>query len=193
MKFVFATTEPEKVIATIRSRTHHYPFRLVPPGELHGVPRHDLRAGGRHRRPRRHLAGRARRRRLGPRLAVRARPADRRGAATTGISYEYAAGLLGYTDASLLDDTVDAFAAGDAAAVFRIVDRVVEAGHDPRRFAEDLLERLRDLIILDAVPDAAGGDPRRPPGRRARADAPAGRPLRRRPAVPRRRHRQRSA
>ena len=99
--------------------------------------------------------------------------------------------LLGYTDATLLDDVVDAFAAGDAAAVFRIVDQVVEAGHDPRRFAEDLLERLRDLVIIAAVPDAAGGDPRRPPGRRAGADAPAGRPLRRRRAVPGRRHRQR--
>ena len=74
----------------------------------------------------------------------------------SGITYQLAAALLGYTDATLLDDTVEAFAAGDAAAVFRIVDRVVEAGHDPRRFAEDLLERLRDLIIIDAVPDAAG-------------------------------------
>ena len=78
------------------------------------------------------------------------------GAPDSGITYEYAAGLLGLTDANLLDDTVEAFAAGDAAAVFRIVDQVVEAGHDPRRFAEDLLERLRDLIIIDAVPDAAG-------------------------------------
>ena len=73
-----------------------------------------------------------------------------------GISYEYAAGLLGLTDSNLLDDTVEAFAAGDAASVFRIVDQVVEGGHDPRRFADDLLERLRDLIIIDAVPDAAG-------------------------------------
>jgi DNA polymerase III subunit gamma/tau len=78
------------------------------------------------------------------------------GAGADGLTYSGAAALLGYTDASLLDDTIDAFAAGDAAAVFRIVDRVVEGGHDPRRFTEDLLERLRDLIVIDAVPDAAG-------------------------------------
>ena len=155
VKFVFATTEPEKVIATIRSRTHHYPFRLVPPGELHS-----------------HLAGLCEQEKVAVdptvlSLVVRAGRGSVRdsmsvldqllaGAGPEGLTYAGAAALLGYTDASLLDDTVDAFAAADAAAVFEIVDRVVEGGHDPRRFAEDLLERLRDLIILDAVPDAAG-------------------------------------
>jgi DNA polymerase-3 subunit gamma/tau len=155
VKFVFATTEPEKVIATIRSRTHHYPFRLVPPGELQG-----------------HLAGVCEQEKVAVdsavlSLVVRAGRGSVRdslsvldqllaGAGDEGLTYAGAAALLGYTDASLLDDTIDAFAAGDAAAVFRIVDRVVEGGHEPRRFTEDLLERLRDLIVIDAVPDAAG-------------------------------------
>jgi DNA polymerase III subunit gamma/tau len=155
VKFVFATTEPEKVIATIRSRTHHYPFRLVPPGELQA-----------------HLSGVCEQEKVAVdpavlSLVVRAGRGSVRdslsvldqllaGAGEDGLTYVGAAALLGYTDASLLDDTIDAFAAGDAAAVFRIVDRVVEGGHEPRRFTEDLLERLRDLIVIDAVPDAAG-------------------------------------
>jgi len=153
--FVFATTEPDKVIATIRSRTHHYPFRLVPPRELHA-----------------HLARVCEEEKVTVdpavlSLVVRAGRGSVRdslsvldqllaGAGEEGLTYAGAAALLGYTPSTLLDDTVDALAAGDAAAVFRIVDQVVEAGHDPRRFAEDLLERLRDLIIIDAVPDAAG-------------------------------------
>jgi DNA polymerase-3 subunit gamma/tau len=155
VKFVFATTEPEKVIATIRSRVHHYPFRLVPPGELTAYLLTLCEKEG-------VTADRA-----AVSLVVRAGRGSVRdsmsildqlvaGAPDTGITYDYAAGLLGLTDANLLDDTVEAFAAGDAASVFQIVDQVVEAGHDPRRFAEDLLERLRDLIIIDAVPEAAG-------------------------------------
>jgi DNA polymerase-3 subunit gamma/tau len=153
LKFIFATTEPEKVIGTIRSRTHHYPFRLVPPGALRdnlaricdaeGVPIEPAALG----------------------LVVRAGAGSVRdaqsvldqlvaGAGDEGVTYKRAVALLGYTDASLIDDVVDAFAAHDGGAVFEIVDRVVEAGHDPRRFAEDLLGRLRDLIVLDAVPDA---------------------------------------
>jgi DNA polymerase-3 subunit gamma/tau len=154
VKFVFATTEPDKVIATIRSRTHHYPFRLVPPGELQS-----------------HLARVCEQEKVTVdpsvlSLVVRAGRGSVRdslsvldqllaGAGPGGLTYSQAVALLGYTDASLLDDTIDAFAAGDAAGVFSIVDRVVEGGHDPRRFADDVLERLRDLIILDAVPDAA--------------------------------------
>jgi len=153
LKFIFATTEPEKVIGTIRSRTHHYPFRLVPPGalrdnlaricEAEGVPIEPAALG----------------------LVVRAGAGSVRdaqsvldqlvaGAGDDGVTYKRAVALLGYTDASLIDDVVDAFAAHDGGAVFEIVDRVVEAGHDPRRFAEDLLGRLRDLIVLDAVQDA---------------------------------------
>ncbi|MGZ4494858.1 MAG: DNA polymerase III subunit gamma and tau [Nocardioides sp.] len=154
VKFIFATTEPEKVIATIRSRTHHYPFRLVPPGELltylgtlceresvtvdPGVLQLVVRAG-----------------RGSVRDSLSVLDQLMAGAGEGGVTYPLAISLLGYTDAALLDDTIEAFAAVDAAAVFGIVDRVVEAGHDPRRFAEDLLERLRDLIIIEAVPDDA--------------------------------------
>ncbi|NHC15402.1 DNA polymerase III subunit gamma and tau [Motilibacter deserti] len=154
VKFVFATTEPEKVIGTIRSRTHHYPFRLVPPTRLQE-----------------HLASICEREGVGVEkgvlpLVVRAGRGSVRdalsvldqlvgGAGPEGVTYALATALLGFTDASLLDATVDAFAAGDGAAVFTMVDRVIEGGLDPRRFAEDLLERLRDLIILDAVPDSA--------------------------------------
>jgi DNA polymerase III subunit gamma/tau len=153
LKFIFATTEPDKVIGTIRSRTHHYPFRLVPPGALRDNLARICAAEGVTIEPAA----------LG--LVVRAGAGSVRdaqsvldqlvaGAATDGVTYRDAVALLGYTDVSLLDDVVDAFGAHDGGAVLEIVDRVMEAGHDPRRFAEDLLERLRDLIVLNAVPDA---------------------------------------
>ena len=153
LKFIFATTEPEKVIGTIRSRTHHYPFRLVPPGALRENLARICVAEGVSIEPAA----------LG--LVVRAGAGSVRdaqsvldqlvaGAAADGVTYRDAVALLGYTDASLLDDVVEAFGAHDGGTVLEIVDRVVEAGHDPRRFAEDLLERLRDLIVLNAVPDA---------------------------------------
>jgi DNA polymerase-3 subunit gamma/tau len=154
LKFIFATTEPEKVIGTIRSRTHHYPFRLIPPSvlrvylttlcEREGVPVEPavfplvVRAG----------AGSAR-----DSLSVLDQLIA--GAGAEGVTYSMATALLGYTDGTLLDDVVEAFAAHDGAAVFEIVDRVIEGGHDPRRFVTDLLERFRDLVILAAVPDAA--------------------------------------
>jgi DNA polymerase III subunit gamma/tau len=153
LKFVFATTEPEKVIPTIRSRTHHYPFRLVPPAVLRehleqvldseGVPYEPavlpivIRAG----------AGSVR-------DALSVLDQLIAGSDEAGLRYDRAIALLGYTDDRLLDEVIEAFAAGDGAAVFHAVDHVVEAGHDPRRFAADLLDRLRDLIILRAVPDA---------------------------------------
>ncbi|MFD8193408.1 DNA polymerase III subunit gamma and tau [Streptomyces wuyuanensis] len=155
LKFIFATTEPEKVIGTIRSRTHHYPFRLVPPGTLReylgevcGKERIPVEDG------------------VLP-LVVRAGAGSVRdsmsvmdqllaGATDEGVTYAMATALLGYTDGSLLDSVVEAFASGDGAAVFEVVDRVIEGGNDPRRFVADLLERLRDLVILAAVPDAAG-------------------------------------
>ncbi|OEV01924.1 DNA polymerase III subunit gamma/tau [Streptomyces qinglanensis] len=153
LKFIFATTEPEKVIGTIRSRTHHYPFRLVPPGTL-----------------RDYLDEVCGREQISVEdavlpLAVRAGAGSVRdsmsvmdqllaGAGADGVTYAMATSLLGYTDSALLDDVVDAFAAGDGARAFEIVDRVIEGGHDPRRFVTDLLERLRDLVILAAVPDA---------------------------------------
>ncbi|GAA2790399.1 hypothetical protein GCM10019017_39790 [Streptomyces showdoensis] len=154
LKFIFATTEPEKVIGTIRSRTHHYPFRLVPPGTLReylgevcgreGIPVEDgvlplvVRAG----------AGSVR-------DSMSVMDQLLAGATDAGVTYAMATSLLGYTDGSLLDSVVDAFAAGDGAAAFEVVDRVIEGGNDPRRFVADLLERLRDLVILAAVPDAA--------------------------------------
>ncbi|MFH9009219.1 DNA polymerase III subunit gamma and tau [Streptomyces afghaniensis] len=154
LKFIFATTEPEKVIGTIRSRTHHYPFRLVPPGTLReylaevcqkeAIPVEDgvlplvVRAGGGSVRDSMSVMDQL--------LA---------GAAADGVTYAMATALLGYTDGSLLDSVVEAFATGDGAAAFEVVDRVIEGGNDPRRFVADLLERLRDLVILAAVPDAA--------------------------------------
>jgi DNA polymerase-3 subunit gamma/tau len=154
LKFVFATTEPEKVIATIRSRTHHYPFRLVPPAVLRELLEEILAAEQVSYQPA-----------VLP-LVVRAGAGSVRdalsvldqllaGSGPEGLVYERTVALLGYSDDSLLDETVDAFAAGNGAAVFQAVDKVVEAGHDPRRFAADLLDRLRDLIILAAVPGAS--------------------------------------
>ncbi|MFE1249640.1 DNA polymerase III subunit gamma and tau [Streptomyces sp. NPDC058741] len=153
LKFIFATTEPEKVIGTIRSRTHHYPFRLVPPGTLRDylfevcqkeqIPVDDgvvplvVRAG----------AGSVR-------DSMSVMDQLLAGATADGVTYAMATSLLGYTDGSLLDSVVEAFATGDGAAAFEVVDRVIEGGNDPRRFVADLLERLRDLVILAAVPDA---------------------------------------
>jgi DNA polymerase-3 subunit gamma/tau len=154
LKFVFATTEPEKVIATIRSRTHHYPFRLMPPAVLRGLLEEILEAEGVRYEPAvlpvviRAGAGSAR-----DTLSILDQLLA--GSGDEGLTYERAVALLGYTDESLLDEVAAAFAGGDGAAVFRAVDRVVEAGHDPRRFAADLLDRIRDLIVLAAVPDAA--------------------------------------
>ena len=152
--FIFATTEPEKLIATIRSRTHHYPFRLVPPGILtkhlekiceeegvkvaKGVIPLVVRAGGGSVRDSLSV--------LGQLLA---------GAGPDGVTYEIAIALLGYTDSAILDQVIDSFAAGDGASVYQSVDHLVEAGHEPRRFAQDLLERLRDLIVLESIPQSA--------------------------------------
>ena len=152
--FIFATTEPDKLISTIRSRTHHYPFRLVPPALLtthleticnsEGVPVSKgvlplvVRASGGSVRDSLSI--------LGQLLA---------GAGSDGVTYEIALHLLGFTDVALLDDAIDAIAARDGAALFQSIDRVIEAGHDPRRFAQDLLERIRDLLVLASVPDSA--------------------------------------
>ncbi len=160
VKFIFATTEPEKVIGTIRSRTHHYPFRLVPPAAMLEYVQNLCETEGVQRRAGRAAPRGPRRRRLAARHALAAGPADRRfravadsGAVT--VRYERAVALLGYTHAELLDEVVDAFAAADAAAAFAAVDRVVQTGQDPRRFVDDLLERLRDLIIIAATGQGA--------------------------------------
>jgi DNA polymerase III subunit gamma/tau len=153
LKFVFATTEPEKVIPTIRSRTHHYPFRLMPPAILRGLLEEILASEDVRYEPAvlpvvvRAGAGSAR-------DALSVLDQLLAGSDETGLTYERAVALLGYTDDSLLDEVAEAFARGDGAAVFRAVDRVVEGGHDPRRFTADLLDRFRDLIVLAAVPDA---------------------------------------
>jgi DNA polymerase-3 subunit gamma/tau len=153
LRFIFATTEPEKVIPTIRSRTHHYPFRLIPPRLLTS-----------------YLSELCEKEKVSIEpaalpLVVRAGAGSARdtlsvldqlmgGAGPDGITYALASGLLGYTPDTLLDEVVDAFAAGDGSAVFGVVDKVIETGQDPRRFTEDLLRRLRDLVIVSAVPDA---------------------------------------
>ena len=153
VKFVFATTEPEKVIGTIRSRTHHYPFRLVPPARLHAYLEHLCRAEGVNVEPGvLSFVVRAGGGSVRDSLSVLDQLIS--GSGQAGLTYDGAAALLGFTDGELLDATVTAFGASDAGAVFTHIDRVIETGHDPRRFVEDLLERFRDLIVLDAVPDA---------------------------------------
>jgi DNA polymerase-3 subunit gamma/tau len=150
VKFIFATTEPEKVIGTIRSRTHHYPFRLVPPAQMldyvqslcdtegvtvaPGVLPLVVRAGG-----------------GSPRDTLSLLDQLMAGSDNDTVDYERAVALLGYTHAALLDEVIDAIAARDAAGAFNAVDRVVQTGQDPRRFVEDLLERLRDLIVVAAT------------------------------------------
>jgi len=147
--FIFATTEPDKLISTIRSRTHHYPFRLVPPAILSshlekicasegikvakGVISLVVRASGGSVRDSLSI--------LGQLLA---------GAGSDGVTYEIAVALLGYTDSALIDEAIDAIAAQDSASLFTTIDRVIESGQDPKRFASDLLERMRDLIIVGA-------------------------------------------
>jgi len=151
--FIFATTEPDKVLQTIRSRTHHYPFRLIPPSALRAHLERICAAEGATVEPT-----------VFP-LVVRSGGGSARdslsildqllaGAGPEGVTYTMAVGLLGVTDAALLDDMIDSLAVGDSAAVYATIDRVVEAGHDPRRFAADLLERFRDLMMIDAMPDA---------------------------------------
>jgi DNA polymerase-3 subunit gamma/tau len=153
LKFIFATTAPDKIIGTIRSRTYHYPFRLIPARTLQdnladicereGVTIEPAalalvaRASGGSARDAQSI--------LGQLIA---------GSGTEGVTYELAVALLGFTDAALLDDVVDSIAASDAAAMFGALDRVMDSGHDPRRFLTDLLERFRDLIVVRSVPDA---------------------------------------
>ncbi len=152
--FVFATTEPDKVLPTIRSRTHHYPFRLLAPRTMRALIERIcaaedvqiddavfplvIRAGG-----------------GSPRDSLSVLDQLLAGADGNHVHYPRALALLGATDVALIDDAVDALAAGDAAALFGAVESVIDAGHDPRRFATDLLDRFRDLIVLQAVPDAA--------------------------------------
>jgi DNA polymerase-3 subunit gamma/tau len=168
VKFIFATTEPEKVLGTIRSRTHHYPFRLIPPAVLRPYLQQLTEAEGVHVDPA-----------VLP-LVVRAGGGSARdtlsvldqlisGSGPEGVSYPRAVSLLGVTDVALIDEMCDALAAGDGAAAYQTIDRVAEAGHDPRRFASDLLERFR--------------------GRPTGADGRAGDPARAGDAVPLRGHR----
>jgi DNA polymerase-3 subunit gamma/tau len=152
--FIFATTEPEKVLPTIRSRTHHYPFRLIPPGSMRELLERNVAAEGVKVEPA-----------VYP-LVIRAGGGSARdtqsvldqllaGAGPDGVGYSRAVALLGVTDVALIDDMVDGLSADDSAVVFGTVEKLTEAGHDPRRFATDLLDRLRDLVMLRSVPDAA--------------------------------------
>ncbi|TDD97538.1 DNA polymerase III subunit gamma and tau, partial [Jiangella asiatica] len=175
LKFIFATTAPDKIIGTIRSRTHHYPFRLIPTKTLQqnlgwiceqeGVAIEPAalalvaRAGAGSARDAQSI--------LGQLIA---------GAGDDGVTYELAVALLGFTDAAMLDQVVEAIAAGDGGSVFGALDRVMDAGHDPRRFLTDLLERFRDLIVLRAAPDAvAEGLLDTPPDQAERMSAQASR------------------
>ena len=180
LRFIFATTEPEKVIPTIRSRTHHYPFRLIPPRLLSSYLSELCEREGVAIEP------------AALPLVVRAGAGSARdtlsvldqlmgGSGPGGVTYDLASGLLGYTPDTLLDEVVDAFAAADGSAVFGVVDKVIETGQDPRRFTEDLLRRLRDLVV----------DRRRPGGHRDRAHRRRRGPGRaaRRPGRPVRQHR----
>ncbi|MGH3869537.1 MAG: DNA polymerase III subunit gamma and tau [Pseudonocardiaceae bacterium] len=152
--FVFATTEPEKVLATIRSRTHHYPFRLLPPSTMRGLLEQVCAREGVLIEPA-----------VYP-LVIRAGGGSARdslsvldqllaGAGTDGVTYARAVALLGVTDVALIDDMVSALATQDGATVFATIDQLVEAGHDPRRFASDLLQRFRDLVLLRVAPEQA--------------------------------------
>ena len=153
LRFIFATTEPDKVLPTIRSRTHHYPFRLIPPRLLSDYLSQLAGEEGVAIEP------------AALPLVVRAGAGSARdslsvldqllgGAGEAGVTHKLASDLLGFTPDTLLDEVVEAFASRDGAAVFSVVDKVVETGQDPRRFTEDLLRRLRDLVIVTAVPDA---------------------------------------
>ncbi|MEU6135675.1 DNA polymerase III subunit gamma and tau [Nocardioides sp. NPDC047086] len=153
LRFIFATTEPEKVIPTIRSRTHHYPFRLFPPKLVSDYISTLCEKEGINVEPAAlPLVARAGAGSMRDSLSVMDQLLG--GAGPEGVTYELAAGLLGYTPDALLDEVVDAFAAHDGAAVFGVIDKIIETGQDPRRFTEDLLRRLRDLVIVKAVPDA---------------------------------------
>ena len=154
LRFIFATTEPEKVLPTIRSRTHHYPFRLIPPRQLSDyLHRLCVEEGVRIESAALPLVVRAGGGSARDALSVLDQLMG--GAGADGVTHELAGALLGYTPETLLDEVVDAFAAVDGATVFGVVDKVVETGRDPRRFTEDLLRRLRDLVIVAAVPEAA--------------------------------------
>ena len=151
--FIFATTEPEKIIGTIRSRTHHYPFRLLTPPAMKGLLERTVASEGVHVDdsvyPMVIQAGGG-----SPRDTLSILDQLLAGAGPDGLTYDIARPLLGVTDLGLLDKTIEALAEQDKAALFMIVDDVIEAGHEPRRFTIDLLDRLRDLMILQAVPGA---------------------------------------
>ncbi|WP_033293009.1 DNA polymerase III subunit gamma and tau [Amycolatopsis jejuensis] len=151
--FIFATTEPDKVLTTIRSRTHHYPFRLIPPSSMRDLLERNVAAEGATVEPA-----------VYP-LVIRAGGGSARdtqsvldqllaGAGPDGVTYPRAVSLLGVTDVALIDDMIFALADDDATTVFATVEKLAEGGHDPRRFATDLLDRLRDLVLMRSVPDA---------------------------------------
>jgi DNA polymerase-3 subunit gamma/tau len=175
LRFIFATTAPDKILSTIRSRTHHYPFRLIPgrilQQNLAYICRQEkvaiepaalalvARAGAGSARDAQSI--------LGQLIA---------GAGEEGVTYDLAIALLGFTDATLLDEVVDAIAANDGAGVFAAIDKVMDSGHDPRRFLTDLLERFRDLVIVQTVPNAASsGLIEAPDDQAARMSSQAGR------------------
>ena len=153
--FIFATTEPEKMLGTIRSRTHNYPFRLLAPQAMRELVQHVVEEEGVHVDenvyPLVIRAGGG-----SPRDTLSILDQMLSGAGEDGLTYELALPLLGVTDLTLLDAAVDALADRDASAMYRTIDQVIESGHEPRRFALDLLDRMRDLLLIRTVPDAFG-------------------------------------
>lgn len=151
--FIFATTEPERVLPTIRSRTHHYPFRLLTPPDMRGLLERVVTAEGVRVEPDVYplviQAGGG-----SPRDSLSVMDQLIAGSGTDGVDYETSAAILGVTDSVIITDAIEALAAGDRAAMFSVVGRVIMSGQDPARFASDLLGRVRDLLVLSAVPNA---------------------------------------
>lgn len=151
--FIFATTEPERVLPTIRSRTHHYPFRLLTPPDMRGLLERVVTAEGVQVDPDVYplviQAGGG-----SPRDSLSIMDQLIAGSGTDGVDYETSAAILGVTDSVIITDAIEALAAGDRAAMFSVVGRVIMSGQDPARFASDLLGRVRDLLVLSAVPNA---------------------------------------
>ena len=151
--FIFATTEPERVLPTIRSRTHHYPFRLLTPPDMRGLLERVVTAEGVRVEPDVYplviQAGGG-----SPRDSLSVMDQLIAGSGTNGVDYETSAAILGVTDSVIITDAIEALAAGDRAAMFSVVGRVIMSGQDPARFASDLLGRVRDLLVLSAVPNA---------------------------------------
>ena len=153
VRFIFATTDPDKVLTTIRSRTHNYAFRLVGTKDLQQLLASICEAEGVSAEPSAlALVARAGAGSVRDSLSILGQVIA--GSGTDGVTYAEVAGQLGVTESAVLDATIEAIANRDGAALFDVVEGVVDSGHEPRRFVSDLLERMRDVIVVQSVPDA---------------------------------------